>query len=325
MKLRSHDNILSDLLSSRDWLLADGATGTELFKMGLEPGTAPELWNTDQPDKIASLYQNAIEAGCDIFLTNSFGGTSARLKLCDADDRVFELNHAAARIARQAADAAGRPVVVAGAMGPTGEILQPIGRLSYDDAFGMFLEQAQGLKSGGVDLVWIETMSSFEEYTAAAEAAVQTGLPWVGTMSFESAGRTMMGITPSQLAHKVEGMVHPPLAYGANCGVGAAEMVRSVLDFAAQGLDRPIIAKASAGLPQEVDGQLRYLLTPAMMAEYACLARDAGARIIGGCCGTTPAHLKAMKSALETRPTGPRPTLEQVVAALGSFSPEEDD
>jgi 5-methyltetrahydrofolate--homocysteine methyltransferase len=325
MKTRSHDNILSDLLASREWLLADGATGTELFKMGLNPGTAPELWNTDQPDKIARLYQNAIDAGCDIFLTNSFGGTSARLKLCDAADRVFELNHAAARIARQVADAAGRPVVVAGAMGPTGEILQPIGRLSYDDAFGMFLEQAQGLKAGGVDLVWIETMSSFEEYTAAADAAVQAGLPWVGTMSFDSAGRTMMGITPTQLAHKVESMVNPPLAYGANCGVGAAEMVRSVLDFAAQGLDRLIIAKASAGLPREVDGQLRYLLTPAMMAEYACLARDAGARIIGGCCGTTPAHLKAMKNALETRPRGPRPTLEQVVAALGPFSPEEED
>ena len=317
-------NALSKLLETREWLLADGATGTMLFNMGLESGDAPELWNTDKPENIAKLYQGAVDAGSDIFLTNSFGGTAARLKLHNAQDRVFELNKAAAEIGREVADKAGRPVIVAGSMGPTGEIMEPMGSLSYADAVEMFYEQAKGLKAGGADVAWIETISAPEEYKAAAEGADKAGLPWVGTMSFDTAGRTMMGVTSAQLADMVEKLPAPPVAYGANCGTGSSDLLRTVLGFSAQGHERPIIAKGNAGIPRYVDGHIHYDGTPELMADYACLARDAGATIIGGCCGTTPEHLRAMKEALETRPRGERPSLDQIVETLGGFSSASD-
>ncbi|PTQ68595.1 betaine--homocysteine S-methyltransferase [Celeribacter persicus] len=315
---------LTKLLETRDWLMADGATGTTLFNMGLSSGDAPELWNIDKPENIEKLYQGAVDAGSDIFLTNSFGGTASRLKLHGAEDRVFELNKAAAEIGRKVADAAGRPVIVAGSMGPTGEIMEPMGPLSYERAVEMFYEQAKGLKAGGADIAWIETISAPEEYKAAAEGAAKAGLPWIGTMSFDTAGRTMMGVTSAQLSDMVEKLPTPPVAYGANCGVGSSDLLRTVLGFAAQGHERPIIAKGNAGIPRYVDGHIHYDGTPELMAEYAVLARDAGAKIIGGCCGTTPEHLRAMKEALETRPRGPRPTLEQIVEKLGPFSSASD-
>ncbi|WP_417243645.1 betaine--homocysteine S-methyltransferase [Celeribacter sp.] len=315
---------LTRLLETREWLLADGATGTTLFNMGLESGDSPELWNVDRPENIAALYQGAVDAGSDIFLTNSFGGTAARLKLHNAEDRVFELNKAAAEIGRKVADAAGRPVIVAGSMGPTGEIMEPMGALSYEAAVEMFYEQAKGLKAGGADVAWIETISAPEEYTAAAEGAAKAGLAWVGTMSFDTAGRTMMGVTSAQLADMVEKLPTPPVAYGANCGTGSSDLMRTVLGFAAQGNERPFIAKGNAGIPRYMDGHIHYDGTPELMADYACMARDAGARIIGGCCGTTPEHLVAMKAALETRPRGERPTLEQIVETLGAFSSASD-
>nr|WP_319250586.1 betaine--homocysteine S-methyltransferase [uncultured Celeribacter sp.] len=317
-------NALSKLLETRDWLMADGATGTTLFNMGLSSGDAPELWNVDQPDNIVKLYQGAVDAGSDIFLTNSFGGNASRLKLHSAEKRVHELNKAAAEIGRSVADTAGRPVIVAGSMGPTGEIMEPMGPLTYDAAVEMFHEQAEGLKAGGADVAWIETISAPEEYKAAAEGAARAGLAWVGTMSFDTAGRTMMGVTSAQLANMVEKLPHPPVAYGANCGTGASDLLRTVLGFAAQGHERPIIAKGNAGIPKYVDGHIHYDGTPALMADYACMARDAGATIIGGCCGTTPEHLRAMKDALETRPRGPRPTLDQIAEALGGFSSASD-
>ncbi|MEM9757081.1 MAG: homocysteine S-methyltransferase family protein, partial [Pseudomonadota bacterium] len=172
---------LTALLDTRDWLLADGATGTTLFNMGLQSGDAPELWNDDHPDRITALYRGAVEAGADLFLTNSFGGTRARLKLHDAQDRAFDLNKTAAAIARDVADAAGRPVIVAGSMGPTGEIMAPLGPLSHADAVEMFHEQAEGLKEGGADVLWVETISAPEEYRAAAEAAALADMAWCGT------------------------------------------------------------------------------------------------------------------------------------------------
>ncbi|WP_460273420.1 betaine--homocysteine S-methyltransferase [Celeribacter sp. ULVN23_4] len=315
---------LTKLLETRDWLMADGATGTTLFNMGLSSGDAPELWNVDKPENIEKLYQGAVDAGSDIFLTNSFGGTASRLKLHNAEDRVFELNKAAAEIGRKVADAAGRPVIVAGSMGPTGEIMEPMGPLSYERAVEMFYDQAVGLKAGGADIAWIETISAPDEYKAAAEGAAKAGLPWIGTMSFDTAGRTMMGVTSTELSNMVEKLPTPPIAYGANCGVGASDLLRTVLGFSAQGHDRPIIAKGNAGIPRYVDGHIHYDGTPELMAEYAVLARDAGATIIGGCCGTTPEHLKAMKEALETRPRGPRPTLEEIAEKLGGFSSASD-
>ena len=154
---------LSKLLETRDWILADGATGTNLFNMGLVSGDAPELWNADAPDKVRALYSGAVDAGSDLFLTNSFGGNASRLKLHDAQDRVFELNRLAAEIGREVADGAGRPVIVAGSMGPTGEIMAPIGTLTHEAAVEMFHEQAEGLKAGGADVLWVETISAAEE------------------------------------------------------------------------------------------------------------------------------------------------------------------
>ena len=315
---------LSRLLAGADWLMADGATGTQLFNMGLSAGDAPELWNVDHPDRIRALYAAAVDAGSDLFLTNTFGGNASRLKLHGAERRVRELNRVAAEIGREVADRAGRTVVVAGSMGPTGEIMEPMGPLGYGAAVEMFHEQAEGLKEGGADVLWVETISAPEEYRAAGEAAARAGMPWVGTMSFDTAGRTMMGLTSAAMVRMVEKLPHPPLAFGANCGVGASDLLRTVLGFAAEGTERPIVAKGNAGIPKYHEGHIHYDGTPELMSEYAVLARDAGARIIGGCCGTTPEHLRAMRHALETRPKGPRPTLDQITRATGGFSSATD-
>lgn len=317
-------NALSTLLETRDWLMADGATGTNLFNMGLMSGDAPELWNVDAPDKIRALYRGSVEAGSDIFLTNSFGGNASRLKLHDAQNRVGELNRIAAELGREIAEAADRPVVVAGSVGPTGDIMQPVGTLSHADAVAMFHEQAEALKEGGADVLWVETISAPEEFRAAAEAFALADMPWCGTMSFDTAGRTMMGVTAADMVKLVESLPNPPLAFGANCGTGASDLLRTTLSFAAQGPDVPMIAKGNAGIPKYVDGHIHYDGTPELMADYACLARDAGARIIGGCCGTMPQHLRAMRAALETRPGGARPTLEQIVEKIGAFSSDSD-
>jgi 5-methyltetrahydrofolate--homocysteine methyltransferase len=316
---------LSRLLAQNDWLMADGATGTTLFNMGLTSGEAPELWNVEHPDRIRTLYQGAVDAGSDIFLTNSFGGTSARLKLHDAQNRVGELNRIAAEIGREVADKAARTVVVAGSVGPTGEIMVPMGPLTFDGAVEMFHEQAEALKAGGADVLWVETISSPDEYKAAARAADLAAMPWCGTMSFDTAGRTMMGVTSAELAALVETLPNPPIGFGANCGVGASDLLRTILGFAASGTERPIIAKGNAGIPKFVHGHIHYDGTPPLMADYAVLARDCGARIIGGCCGTTTEHLAAMREALETRPIGAaRPTLDEIAAKLGAFSSASD-
>ncbi len=317
-------DLLSKLLDERDWLMADGATGTTLFNMGLTAGEAPELWNADQPDNIRALYSGAINAGSDLFLTNSFGGNASRLKLHDAQGRVGELNRIAAEIGRDLADKAGRPVVVAGSIGPTGEIMEPMGTLTKALATEMFHEQAEALKAGGVDVLWVETISAADEYIAAAEAARLADMPWCGTMSFDTAGRTMMGVTSTSLAELVETLPHPPIGFGANCGVGASDLLRTVLGMASTGTDRPIIAKGNAGIPKYVHGHIHYDGTPELMADYAVLARDCGARIIGGCCGTTPEHLEHMKEALETRPKGERPSLDVIAERLGGYSSDSD-
>jgi 5-methyltetrahydrofolate--homocysteine methyltransferase len=315
---------LDEMLATRDWLLADGATGTNLFNMGLEAGEAPELWNETEPAKIRALYDGAINAGSDIFLTNSFGGNASRLKLHDAEGRVRSLNRIAAEIAREAADAAGRPVLVAGSMGPTGEIMAPLGTLTIEDAADMFEEQARGLLEGGADLLWVETISAPDEFRAAALGIARTGAPWAGTMSFDTAGRTMMGLTAPQLVALVGDLPYPPLAFGANCGVGASDLLRTVLGFQAAQPPLPVIAKGNAGIPKFVDGHIHYDGTPELMADYAVLARDCGARIIGGCCGTTPDHLRAMRAALEQTPRGPLPDLETIAGRLGGFSSASD-
>jgi len=315
---------LSQMLRTTPHILADGATGTALFNMGLDGTTPPELWNATHPDRIAALYRSAIDAGSDLFLTNSFSANASRLRLHGAAGRVSELNRLSASIARDQADRAGRKVIVAGSMGPIGEFMAPMGALTRARATEMFHEQAQALKDGGADILWVETLSSLEELKAAAEAARLVDMAWCGSLSFDTAGRTIMGTTSAELASAVERLPNPPVAYGANCGIGASDLLRTVTGFVASGNERPIIAKGNAGVPHMHDGNIHYDGTPELMADYACLARDMGVRVIGGCCGTMPAHLRAMREALENRPLGPRPTLEQITALLGPFSSASD-
>ena len=260
-------NALSNLLATRDWLLADGATGTNLFNMGLSSGDAPEFWNEDHPDRIHALYKGAVDAGSDLFLTNSFGANASRLKLHGAEKRARELSRISAEIGREVADASGRDVVVAGSMGPTGEIMVPMGSLTYETAVEMFHEQAEGLKEGGADVVWIETISASDEYRAAAEGASRAGIDWCGTMSFDTAGRTMMGLTSPELVDLVQSIDNKPVAFGANCGVGASDLLRTILGFSAHGTDTPIIAKGNAGIPKYVHGHIHYDGTPELMGD----------------------------------------------------------
>ena len=310
---------LSALLAERPWLLADGATGSNLFDRGLMSGDAPELWNDIHPDRIADLQRAFIDAGADIILTNTFGGTRYRLKLHNAADRVGELNEKAARISRGEADRAGRTVLVGGSIGPTGEILEPVGTLSIDAAREAFAEQAAALARGGADVLWIETMSSIEETEAAIAGARTTGLPVVATLSFDTNGRTMMGVTPAELAalHRRNHLA----ACGSNCGTGPSELVACIVNLAtASEPDAVLVAKANCGIPQYVDGAIRFNGTPELMAQYACMSLDAGARIIGGCCGTSPAHLRVMREALERHVRGPSPDRATIEARLGAIS-----
>ncbi|WP_108482528.1 betaine--homocysteine S-methyltransferase [Oceaniglobus ichthyenteri] len=316
---------LTKMLAEKPYILADGATGTNLFNMGLASGDAPEFWNVDHQDKIRALYQGPVDAGSDLFLTNTFGGNASRLKLHNAQHRVREFNKAGAELGREIADKSGRTVIVAGSIGPTGDIMEPMGTLTYASAVEMFHEQAEGLKEGGADVVWVETISAPEEYKAAGEAADRAGIPWCGTMSFDTAGRTMMGMTSAGMVDMVENLkTSKPLAFGANCGVGASDLLRTVLGFAAAGPQVPVIAKGNAGIPKFQSGHIHYDGTPELMARYALLARDCGAQIIGGCCGTTPEHLRHMREALDTQGSGPRPTLDQIAEILGGFSSPSD-
>lgn len=299
-------------------LLADGATGTNLFAAGLAAGEAPELWNEAHPDRIRALHRAFVDAGADIILTNSFGGNARRLTLHQAESRARALNRQAAALAREVADAAGRRVIVAGSVGPTGDLLAPLGKLTEAEAAEIFAEQIDGLRDGGADVIWIETMSAVEEMRAAATAAARCAMPYTLTASFDTAGRTMMGLAPRAFAGFARSLAPPPLAFGANCGVGASDLVASVLDMTASG-PLPVIAKANAGIPTVHGDHVHYSGTPATMAAYAHLAIDSGACIVGGCCGTSPAHLEAMRRAVDGHRAGPRPDLETVVARLGAL------
>jgi methionine synthase I (cobalamin-dependent) len=310
----------TEALATRPWLLADGATGTNYFQMGLVSGDAPEMWNFEHPERVRSLHRRFIEAGADIVLTNSFGGNRHRLKLHNAQNQVREINVAAAKNARVEADAASRPVYVGGSIGPTGEIMEPVGALGHAEAVESFAEQALALKEGGVDVLWIETMSSEEELRAAVEGAARAGLPIVTTMSFDTNGRTMMGITPKSFGAITAALPTQPVAIGANCGVGASELVATVLGISEARPDAAVVAKGNCGIPQYVDGHIHYTGTPELMADYARIALDAGAKIIGGCCGTSPEHLAAMRTSLESYTKGQRPTVEVIEQRLGPVS-----
>ncbi len=303
---------LDALLDGRTVMLIDGAMGTELFRRGLGSGDPPEAWNVDEPERVKAVYAAYVDAGSDVFLTNSFGGTRYRLKLHKLDDRVHELNEAAARLGREVADAAtDRRVLVAGSMGPTGELLVPMGQLTPEGAVDAFAEQAAGLAAGGADLVWIETMSSLEELECAVIGARQAcDLPVCATMSFDTAGRTMMGVTGTaagELATRLD-----LAAIGANCGNNLADTEAAVLQMQAAAPHIPVISKGNAGIPEWHGTELHYSGSPEVMAAYAHRAKEHGFTLIGACCGSTPEHLALMRAVLDG--VEPVPEVEEVVA-----------
>ncbi|MBW1885679.1 MAG: betaine--homocysteine S-methyltransferase [Deltaproteobacteria bacterium] len=313
--------LLADLLAQRDYLLADGATGTNMMSMGLSAGEPGDLWNVDRPENVTRLHESFLEVGSDIILTNTFSANRRRLMLHKSQERTREVNEAGARLARAAADAAGRPVVVAGSMGPTGEMMEPHGTFTREAAEQAFSEQAEALAEGGVDVLWIETIFDFEELAAAVTAAAKTGLAFASTMTFDTNGRTMMGNTPEQAIEFVHGLTPRPIAFGANCGAGPAMLLDTLCGFArGSDGDDVIIAKGNCGVPETVGGEIVYSGDEATMARYARMARDAGARIIGGCCGTSPVHLAAIAAALEGYTPGPMPEKTAIEKALGPIA-----
>ncbi len=305
-----------DRLSEAKFLLADGATGTNLFFKGLLTGDAPELWNLNQSKKISELHQEFLEAGSQLILTNSFGGSSCRLKLHNEEKRVREINFAASEIAKECADKFQETKFVAGSVGPTGELFEPLGLLTYDDAVEIFHEQIDALKSGGVDVIWIETISALDELKAALDAANRTGLPTCCTLSFDTHGSTMMGVSPESFVRFCE--ANNLTSYGANCGVGPSEMVDTILQIKKhQNNEIPIIAKGNCGIPSYQEGKIVYSGNPEKMSAYALMAFKAGAKIIGGCCGTTPLHIREMRNALEKVPISASYSINEHFAQLG--------
>jgi 5-methyltetrahydrofolate--homocysteine methyltransferase len=307
------------ILEEKTHILADGATGTNLFAMGLETGDPPEPWNVDHKDRIRALHQGFVDAGSDLFLTNSFGGTSFRLKLHSLEKRVFELNKAAGLIAREVADQADRRVIVAGAMGPTGEMIEPHGLMTPKEAADAFKTQAEGLAEGGVDVLWLETMYAMEELEAAMEAVKDIGLPVCATMSFDTAGKTMMGITPSNLAKRSKDLNLS--GFGANCGIGAPDLLATINDIS-KNVDpgTVVISKANCGIPEFVDGNIIYSGTEELMSQYVQIAMNSGAKIIGGCCGTSFDHVRAMRKAMDQHSVSPPPTLQEIEEKVGVMS-----
>ncbi len=291
-------NRFERLFEEHEIVLGDGAMGTMLQSMGLPSGYAPELWNVEHPEKVQAVHRGYIEAGSMIITTNSFGGTRFRLALHNAEHRVAELNRAAARIAREVA---GDRIAVAGSMGPTGELLMPYGTLTFEEAKAAYAEQAAALAEGGVDFFIIETMSALEEVQAAVEGAREaTGgtLPIAVTMTFDTHGHTMMGVSPEQA---IDAIYKMGVRYiGSNCGNGPEETIAAMEKMAARKPEDVIlIAQSNAGVPRwQKGGQIVYDGTPEVMAQYAVRVRDLGVRYIGACCGSTPAHIRAMAEAL---------------------------
>ncbi len=285
------------ILAKRGHLLLDGAMGTELFARGLVAGDSPERMNLETPHKVQEVHQAYIDVGSDIILTNSFGGTRFRLALHKLDNRVVEINQAASKVGRAAADMASRQVLVAGSMGPTGELLAPLGTLEFDDAVHAFAEQTEGLSSGGADIIWIETMSSLQEVEAAVNGARQRcDLPITVTMSFDTAGRTMMGVSGTEAGQRLKEL--GVAAMGANCGNNLADTEAALAQMRAVA-NTTIVAKANAGIPQWHGSELTYSATPELMASHAHRLRQSGVQIIGGCCGNTPDHLAMMRVVLD--------------------------
>jgi 5-methyltetrahydrofolate--homocysteine methyltransferase len=284
---------LQQRLAAGEVLIFDGAIGTMLQRAGLGSGDVAELWNVERPEVVKEVHRAYRAAGADVFTTNTFQGSSLSLAAKGLEDRTFELNVAAARLAREEA---GDEVIVAGDMGPSGHFLKPLGNLSYEEALDAFGRQAAALIEGGVDVLLVQTMSDLGEAKAAVEAAVRTGLPVLATMTFDLRGRTMMGVWAEQAARELSGM--GVAALGANCGDGP-EVIRAALEQMHSALpDFPLIARSNAGLPELVDGVPTWNLGPEELAAYVPTYRRLGARMIGSCCGSGPEYTRAIAVAV---------------------------
>ncbi|MCS6993001.1 MAG: homocysteine S-methyltransferase family protein [Anaerolineales bacterium] len=286
---------LNDLLAGAGILLADGATGTQLQKAGLKPGDSPERWNLENPEAIRALHRSYLEAGANIVLTNTFGGTRFRLARHGLEGQVRTINETAARLARETA---GETALVFGDIGPSGELLKPLGKLAYEEAVEGFAEQAEGLLSGGVDAILIETMSDINEAKAAIEGVrrINSGIPLLVTFSFDTHGRTMMGIKPEKAAREIWAL--GVTAIGANCGRTLSETLTAIEQMRAAVPEAVLMAKPNAGLPHTSGGDMVYDVTPAVMAEYAQKFAAQQVKIFGGCCGSGPEHIRAVAKAL---------------------------
>jgi methionine synthase I (cobalamin-dependent) len=291
-----------ELLDTGTTVVADGAMGTMLMGNGLEFGDPPEVWNLEHPEIIRRVHRGYLEAGSQVILTNTFGGNRLRLELHGREDRVDELNRAAAVLARVEANAADHPAIVAGDIGPSGQIMESIGgTLTPERAQEVFAEQARGLAGAGVDVMWIETMSDLSEAVAAIRGAKDAAadVPVIATMSFDTRGHTMMGVTPEKAAEALLGA--GAAAVGGNCGNGPEELIPVLERMRAAFPDALLVAKGNVGQPTLVGMSVAYETTPEMMAGFARRFRDAGANIIGACCGSTPPHLQAMAEAVSGR------------------------
>ena len=283
-----------DLLADRGVLLADGATGTNYQTMGIEPGVAPEEWVFDAPDRVQELHRRFAEAGSDLVLTCTFGATSLRLADGPLAGRAREVNVRAAELAREAV---GNERLVAGSIGPTGQLVEPYGLLTHDAAVEAFAEQAGALADGGVDLLVLETFFALEEALWAIEGVQSvSALPLVASFSFDQGTRTMMGVSASDVVAAVE-----PLgvaALGANCGRSLADTDSVVTEFVAAAPHLPLWVKPNAGVPKIVGDAVVYEAGPEDLAEHVRGYVARGARIVGGCCGSTPEHVAAIAHAL---------------------------
>ncbi len=319
MTVPTSENLFDRLLRSGTPLVADGAMGTSLFALGLESGGCPELLNVEQPDLIAKVHRAFVEAGSDIILTNTFGGNTRRLALHGLEHRVDELNTAAVAIAREVADEAGRSVVVAGSIGPTGDLYEPLGPLDVATAGEVFRTQALALVAAGVDVLWIETLSSKEELFAAVEACSGLGVPVTATLSFDTHGKTMMGIAPAEVGEWATEL--GLAAVGANCGIGPGDVIAAALELREHAGGIPVIAKANCGIPLYGEGELVYPSEPSTMSDYADLALRAGARIVGACCGSTGDHIAVLRDVVDGHDGGAT-TRDEIVRRYQLTRPE---
>jgi 5-methyltetrahydrofolate--homocysteine methyltransferase len=287
-----------DAIRRGDARVSDGAMGTMLQAAGLDDGGAPELWNVEHPEQVRAIFEAYVAAGSHLITTNTFGGSRPRLAMHGLEDRVSELNQAAARLARSVADAY-PGVYVLGDVGPSGDLMDPMGTLTRDDAIALFSEQISALAAGGADAILIETMSDLSEVEAAITAARSTApdLPVIATMSFDTNLRTMMGVTPAQAVTALAAMGADVV--GANCGRGVDEMrviAAQMAEARPEGL--LLIMQSNAGLPVLIDGEFAYTGTPDEMAAFAHDMDDLGIDVVGACCGSSPAHMAAISAAL---------------------------